>query len=205
MTTRRIIVTGLIASVVMGMVDMVFEAVAGEGFWSPVIYIGATVLRGLQSLKPPAGFHFGGVIVGLMGHMMNSAVPGWIFTALIARRVAARGALIVSGAIYGFILYLVMWYVIVPAVDSVMLNLNATFFVLAHVMWGVVLGRFLPVAAMATSHPSPAWASRTAAAPGESGAESGVVGRVCCSPAYIYGSVSRLLWARPSSRRRSWT
>lgn len=156
MTTRRIIVTGLIASVVMGMVDMVFEAVAGEGFWSPVIYIGATVLRGLQSLQPPVGFHFGGVIVGLMGHMMNSVVLGWISAALIARRVAARGSLIVSGAIYGFILYLVMWYVIVPAVDSVMLNLNATFFVLAHVMWGVVLGWFLPVAAMATSHPSPA-------------------------------------------------
>jgi len=106
MATRRIIVAGLIASVVMGMVEMVLEAVAGSGFWLPVIYIGATVLRGLRSLQPPVGFHFGGVIVGLMGH--------------------------------------------------VMLNLNATLFALAHVMWGAALGWFLPVPAMATSHPSPA-------------------------------------------------
>ena len=156
MATRRIIGAGLIASVVMGMVEMVFEAVAGNGFWSPVIYIGATVLRGLQSLQPPVGFHFGGVIVGLMGHMMNSVILALLFSTVIARRIAARGSLIVSGAIYGLIVYLVMWYVVVPVVDPVMLNLNATLFALAHIMWGAVLGWFLPAPALAPSRPSPA-------------------------------------------------
>ncbi len=156
METRRIVVAGLIASVVMGMIEMIFEAVAGDGFWSPILYIGATVLRGLQSLQPPVGFHFGGVILGLMGHMMNSVILGWIFAALIARRIAGRGSLIVSGAIYGFIVYLAMWYVVLPAVDPVMLNLNASLFVLAHLMWGAVLGWLLPVHAPAASRPSAA-------------------------------------------------
>ena len=156
MGARRTVVAGLIASVVMGMIEMIFEAVAGDGFWSPVVYIGATVLRGLQSLQPPVGFHFGGVILGLMGHMMNSVILGGVFAAFIARRIAGRGSVIVGGAIYGFIVYLVMWYVVVPAVDPVMLNLNAAFFALAHIMWGAVLGWFLPAHAMATSRPSTA-------------------------------------------------
>ena len=156
METRRIIVAGLIASVVMGMIEMIFEAVAGDGFWSPIVYIGATVLRGLQSLQPPVGFHLAGVILGLMGHMMNSVILGWIFAVLIARRIAGRGSLIVSGAIYGLIVYFAMWNLIVPAVDPVMLHLSGTVFALAHTMWGAVLGWSLPAHALATSRPSTA-------------------------------------------------
>jgi uncharacterized membrane protein YagU involved in acid resistance len=146
MNTRRVIVAGLIASVVMGMLEMVFEAVAGDGFWSPVVFIGATILRGLQSLQPPVGFTFLGVVLGLMGHMMNSAILGLIFAAVIARRIAARGTTIISGAIYGLVVFFVMWNVIIPIVDPVMRNLNPTFFALSHIMWGAALGWFLPAA-----------------------------------------------------------
>lgn len=154
MDTRRIIVAGLIASVVMGMLEMVFEALAGDGFWSPVTYIGATVLRGLQSLRPPVGFHFGGVVLGLMGHMMNSAILGLVFTAVVARRIAARGSLIISGAVYGLVVFLVMWNAIVPAVDAVMLNLNAPFFAFSHIMWGAALGWLLPAREAVSARPS---------------------------------------------------
>lgn len=147
MKLPRIVTAGLIASVVMGMIEMLYEAVAGDGFWSPVIYIGATVLRGLQTLQPPVGFLFWGVVLGLMGHMMNSVILTWIFTRVVARRLASRGSLVVTGAIYGLIVFFVMWYVVVPAVDPVMLNLNATVFVLAHLVWGAALGRLLPAQA----------------------------------------------------------
>ena len=142
--TRRTIVAVLIASIVMGMIEMIYEAVAGDGFWSPITYIGATVLRGLQSLQPPVGFNFWGVLLGLMGHMMNSVILTWIFSSLIARRIGSRGSLLVTGAIYGLVVFFVMWYVVVPAVDAVMLNLNATVFALAHVAWGAVLLRCCP-------------------------------------------------------------
>jgi len=135
---------------------MVVEAVAGDGFWAPVVYIGATVLRGLQSVQPPVGLHLGGVVLGLMGHMMNSVILALVFSALIARRFAGRGSLVVGGAVYGLVVYFVMWYVVVPVVDPVMLNLNAAVFALGHIMWGAVLGRFLPAPATAAPRPSPA-------------------------------------------------
>lgn len=141
--TRRIIVAGLIASIAMGMIEMIYEAVAGDGFWSPIIYIGATVLRGLQSLHSPVGFHFWGVVLGLMGHMMNSVILTWTFTSLIVRRIGSRGPLPVMGAIYGLVVFFVMWYVVIPVVDAVMLNLNATVFALAHIVWGAVLAALL--------------------------------------------------------------
>lgn len=144
MNVRRTILAGLIASIVMGMIEMFYEAVAGDGFWSPVIYIGATVLRGLQSLQPPVGFHFWAVVLGLAGHMMNSVILTWVFATVIARRLASRGSLVISGAIYGLVVFFVMWYLIVPVVDPVMLNLNAAAFALAHLVWGAALGVFLP-------------------------------------------------------------
>ena len=156
MESRRVILAGIAASIVMGMIEMLYEAVAGDGFWSPVIYIGATALRGLQSLQPPVGFLFWGVVLGLMGHLMNSVILTGIFTAAVGRRVASRGALVVSGAIYGLVVFVVMWYAVVPAVDPVMLNLNATVFALAHLMWGIAVGLLLPAPAAAVVRASAA-------------------------------------------------
>ncbi len=33
-----------------------------------------------------------------------------------------------------------MWFVVVPAIDPLMLNLNAAVFFAAHLMWGAALG-----------------------------------------------------------------
>ncbi len=144
MNTRRVLLAGIVASVVMGMIEMIYEAVAGDGFWSPLIYIGATVLRRLQALQPPVGFAFWGVVLGLMGHMMNSVIFGFIFASVSSRRQMRRGPLVVSGAVYALVIFFVMWYVVVPVVDKVMLNLNAMVFALAHVMWGAALGLLVP-------------------------------------------------------------
>lgn len=149
MNIRRVLVAGIVASLVMGMVEMVYEAVAGDGFWSPAVYIGATVLRGLQSVSIPVAFNSWGVVLGLMGHMMNSVILGLIFTAIVLRSALSRGGLVVSGVIYSLIVYFVMWYAIAPAIDPVILNLNATVFAIAHVMWGAALGLFVPRAAEA--------------------------------------------------------
>ncbi len=140
MNVRRVVGAGLIASVVMGMIEMIYEAVAGAGFWSPVVFIGATILRGLQSVQAPVPFLFWGVLFGLMGHMMNSVIFGLIFAWIVSRTSLVRGGLVVAGAIYAVVLFVVMWYVIVPVIDPVMLQLNATVFAIAHIMWGAALG-----------------------------------------------------------------
>jgi len=136
----RLLAAGLVASLVMGMWQMILEAIIGAGFWSPVVYIAATILRGLQSIAVPVPFHLLGVILGLMGHMMNSVIFGLIFAYLIAPRLKSLGRQIVAGVIYGVVIYAVMWFVVVPLVDPVMLNLNAFVFFLGHMMWGVALG-----------------------------------------------------------------
>lgn len=153
---RRILIAGLVASLVMGMIEMIYEAVAGDGFWSPVIYIGATVLRGLQSVPIPVSFNFWGVVLGLMGHMMNSVILGLVFVAIFSRSVQSRGGLVVAGAIYALAIFFVMWYAVVPAVDPVILNLNAIVFAIAHIMWGAALGLIVPQASEASVRLKPA-------------------------------------------------
>ena len=158
MDIRRVLAGGIVASLVMGMIEMVYEAVAGSGFWAPVVYIGATVLRGLQAVQAPVAFNFWGVVLGLMGHMMNSIILGFIFAALFARGSRARGTLVTSGAAYGLVVFFLMWYLVVPAIDPVLRHLNATAFAIAHIMWGAALGL------LAATRKEPALQVKTASA-----------------------------------------
>ncbi len=134
---------GLVAGVVMAMVMMMlglfdkgFFAAPSSiwAFWAgPSVYAPTTV-----SLS---------FVIGAMGHMMNSAIFGLIFAGLFSRAARSRLGLIIAGAIYGLVIFGIMWYGVVPAIDPVMLKLNATVFAFAHFMWGVALGLLAPQAA----------------------------------------------------------
>ncbi len=145
MSIGRVVIAGLIASIVMGMVEMLYEAIGGAGFWSPVVFIAATVLRDLQSVPVPVPFMTIPVVLGLMGHMMNSVVLGLVFSAIFSRLSMSRGALVGVGVVYALAVFAVMWYLVVPAIDPVTLKLNGTVFAIAHMMWGAVLGLVVPV------------------------------------------------------------
>lgn len=136
----RLVIAGLIASIVMGMWQMVVEELFGAGFWSPVVYIAATVLRNLQTLGTNPGFQLVPVVLGLMGHMMNSVILGAVFYGFARRRDWATLPAFIAGMVYGVIVFVLMWYVIVPLVDPVMLELNDGLFFIAHLMYGGVLG-----------------------------------------------------------------
>ncbi len=136
----KLLVAGLVAGIVMAMWQMVVEAFGGNGFWSPPVYIAATLLRNLQGVATPVPFDFVGVIVGLMGHMMNSVILGLVFTFLVGPRFHSLVGQVVAGLIYGVAIFLVMQLVLVPIVDPVMLRLNTLAFLIAHMMFGIVLG-----------------------------------------------------------------
>lgn len=138
----RVIVPGLVASLVLGIWQMIVEALipAGAGLWSPPIYISATILRDLQGAGSPAAFNLLGVVLGLMGHMMNSILLGLAFAFVIGPRLSTRTTKIAGGVAYGIVIFLAMWFVILPIIDPVMLNLNAAVFFLGHMMWGAALG-----------------------------------------------------------------
>ncbi len=139
-----VLAAGIVASMIMGMWEMILEAILsdGTGFWSPLVYIGATVERGLQDLQGLEGtvpFDFTGVVLGLIGHMMNSMIFGVMFAFVFATRVPSLGGKLVAGMAYGTIIYVVMWWVILPWIDPVMNDLNGFVFFLAHLMWGASL------------------------------------------------------------------
>ena len=141
MSYRRVILAGLIASVVMGMWEMVAEQLAGgNGFWAPVTYIAATLLRDYQQVTTPVPFAVLPVVLGLMAHMMNSVVLAVIFAKFAPQLTSSVNRLISLGAAYGVVVFIGMWFVVLPIVDPVMLRLSFPIFVLGHVMWGTSLG-----------------------------------------------------------------
>lgn len=137
---KKVLIAGLIASVAMAMMEMLFEAFLGTGFWSAPVFIAATVMRGLQAVAIPVAFAFIPVVVGMMGHMMNSVILGFIFASAFGKRLASTTLGMVYGTVYALAIFFVMWFVVLPLIDPVMLNLNPYAFAIAHVVWGMVLG-----------------------------------------------------------------
>ncbi|MBI3537610.1 MAG: hypothetical protein HY070_08655 [Chloroflexi bacterium] len=149
-STFRRVAGGLISGMVYGMWTMMVEAILNAGtnliaaFFSPVVYIAATVLGGFANPKffpanqlPPADPI--AIVLGLMGHMMNSVIFALIFYAII-NRVTTNNARIVAGLVYGVAVFAVMWHGVLPFVDPVMLRVNFLGFLAGHMMYGIGLG-----------------------------------------------------------------
>ncbi len=138
----KVLIPGIVAGIVMALWAMIVEAIlpTGAGFWAAPTYISATVLRNLQSVPTPVPFDFGGIVVGLIGHMINSIIFGLIFAYLITPQIRSLGGQVAAGIVYLIVIFLAMWFLIVPAVDPVLLNLNATEFFIGHLIFGAVLG-----------------------------------------------------------------
>lgn len=142
MDRRRILIAGIGASLVLAMWEMIVEAVVpdGAGFFGPPIAIGATIVRDLQGSANPIPFDAVALVLGLMGHMMNSVILAAIFGLIVSRLAPSAGATIGLGMAWGAAVFAAMWFVVVPAASPLMLNLNAAAFFAAHLMWGAALG-----------------------------------------------------------------
>ncbi len=137
------LVPGLVAGLVFAMWAM-FVAIFASKLWAPPQGIAQSVGIGHQGWD----FQFVPFILGLMGHMMNSIIIGVIFLA-IAAALRLRGiALLVAAMVYGVIVYLVMYY---PILRGILSKNSGSFltsnpewsWVLAHVMYGLILGLLL--------------------------------------------------------------
>ena len=142
---RPILIGGIVASLVIAMWEMDVEAIVpgGAGFFGPPLAIGATVARGLQGSANPIPFDLAALVLGLAGHMMNSVVLAAVFGVLASRaRIGTAGTAgaVMAGAVWGILVFVGMWFVVVPLVDPLVRNLNAVVFLAGHVMWGVAVG-----------------------------------------------------------------
>ncbi|MEX1173680.1 MAG: hypothetical protein WEG56_13840 [Chloroflexota bacterium] len=142
MDRRRILIAGIGASLVIAMWEMIVEALIpdGAGFFGTPIAIGATIVRDLQGSANPIPFDAVALILGLMGHMMNSVILAVIFGLIVTRLAPSAAGTIGLGIAWGLAVFAMMWFVVAPAIDPLMLNLNAAVFLAGHVMWGAALG-----------------------------------------------------------------
>lgn len=133
----RYLVAGLVAGMGYGMMEMIFEAVIGQGFWAPLRFIGSVFTLG-KDTDPT--FSLVPVVVGLMGHMMNSVIFAVIFSLWISRLASGAVALAVLGMVYAAAIFTIMWYVILPVIDPAMLLVNGPGFLASHLLYGLLLG-----------------------------------------------------------------
>ena len=134
------VVPGLIAGLIFAMWAMVVGLFTST-LWAPP-----------QGIAQAIGIGSGGhdfqlvpFVVGLMGHMMNSIVIGAIFI-VIARALHLHGpAAIAGGMVYGAVVYAAMYWVLLRGLlgstSGSFLSANPEWsWILAHLMFGVVLG-----------------------------------------------------------------
>jgi hypothetical protein len=137
-------IAGLIGGVAMAMVMMIVTALAGMGFLAPLYAIAATFNRSWAMTK---GFDLAPLLVGLMLHMINSALFGLLFTLLLRglfpRALALPAAAAVAGMAWGLILLVVNQFIVLPLADPPLVTATSGIFgwwLVGHLMYGVVLG-----------------------------------------------------------------
>lgn len=141
-------VAGLVAGAMMAMYAMVASAIGfgGQGFFTPLYGIAAPVVgTGEMERSMQAGvFHFAPApaFVGLMGHMMWSAIYGAIFGAVVgALRVTGIGAILL-GSMYGIAIMLAMSFIVLPlfGLGSMPQMVGTPSWVIEHLIFGMALG-----------------------------------------------------------------
>lgn len=139
-------IAGMIGGVLMAMFTMIATATyLHMGFFTPM-YAMVAPLVGRQTLitsMTDGVFYFalGPAVLGLVIHMMWSALWGIIF-GLIARGLHLSGAAaVISGLIYGVVAMLIMAYIVVPIVGAPnLLQMVGWSFVISHLLYGLPLG-----------------------------------------------------------------
>ncbi len=135
---------GLVAGMVFAMWAMVV-GIFTSTLWAPPQGIAQAVGLGHAGHD----FQLLPFVLGIMGHMMNSAIFGILFAALAITVVRLRGVLLVAaGMMYGLAVYAVLYY---PVLRGLLASTSGSFlssnpewsWVLAHLMYGVMLGGLL--------------------------------------------------------------
>ena len=140
--TRGGLIAGLLAGSVLSLVMTVLHIATGQDLWIGMKLAGYPVL-GEEALQP--GFEPVPVIIGLLCHLTMSAVWGILFGIMVYRM--SRPATVVFGVFWGVVVWLAMYYLVLPVVGAGALAraVPIGFATLEHVLFGLVLAiGFLP-------------------------------------------------------------
>jgi hypothetical protein len=153
--TRQTLRGGTIAGVIGGAVLAAFmllvNAAQGQNVWVGTKVAAYPFLR--DRVMAP-GFDFGPVLLGLISHFVVSAAWGLLF-ALVAYGMSRRGT-VAFGALWGLVVWIGMFYVVLPLVGAGALVRGAPvgLAIVEHVIFGLAVGiGFLPYQAAAPRRP----------------------------------------------------
>ena len=147
--TRRWVVAGLVGSIIAGIVFAMFEmivaAIMGDGFFAPLMMIGAIVLgQGALPMPEPTIGLSTIVPVGIVVHMVLSMIYGAVFGAVASAVDFLRDnrwVLIGVATVFGFALWIFNFYVVAPIAFPWFAMANPVVQFFAHTFFfGTVLG-----------------------------------------------------------------
>ncbi len=149
-TTTRFLVIGAIAGMVAGVMMAMYAMIAsttflGQGFFTPLYGIASPLLGPgamMQSMKAGIYFTAGPALLGLIFHMLWSALYGMLF-ALLVLFLRLRGMMaLLAGLVYGLVVLLIMSFIVLPIVGAATMptTIGWPSFIVEHLIFGMVLG-----------------------------------------------------------------
>lgn len=125
---------GIISGLIFMMLEMILVPMfLGGSPWGPPRMIAAIIL-GKEVLPPPANFDFGVVMGAVMLHLVLSVIYA-IILSLIVNRMSFWVAILV-GAVFGYMLYLVNFYVM-TGIFPWFANARNWVSVFSHISFGI--------------------------------------------------------------------
>jgi len=140
-------IAGMIGGALMAMFTMIATATyLHMGFFTP-LYVIASPLSGQQAMMTAMhggafSFALGPAMLGLVVHMMWSALWGMVF-GLLAYGLHLRGVVaVIGGMVYGVLIMLVMSFIVAPIVGApnFFQLLGWPTWTIGHVLFGMVVG-----------------------------------------------------------------
>jgi len=134
-------IAGLAGGVAMAIVAALLSASMGQDIWHEPKRI-AVIVYGPAALAS-SGFDPGPVLVGSLIHLLVAALLGAIF-GIVTRRwlhlTSDFGTPVMAGLVYGLLIWMVAYFVVLPLINPVLLEVYTPAFIIQHVVYGVVLG-----------------------------------------------------------------
>lgn len=129
------VIAGIVGGIAQGMLVMAYTMMARSDVLLPLKEIGAFVTR-------PNWETTGSAAVGLVIHMMFTAALGAAFGLLVvALNLDGLVTLAIVGMVVGLIDWVIARFLVLPAIDPVLLDVFATpMGLIGHLMYGLVLG-----------------------------------------------------------------
>lgn len=132
---------GLVGGVMMAIVGAILALAIGDDLWKAPKLIATFVVSPDTAATP--GFLAGPVIIGSVIHLTLSALFGvgfGILTTRLWKMPLAYGAPMVFGFVYGLAIWLIAYFIVLPLLNPLILDIYAPSFLIQNLTYGISVG-----------------------------------------------------------------